>query len=338
MTVPYVSTSLVDVSATTYKDLPYRALYKNELEQPSGLFKLRGIAHCIQQALRSNTAEGASVHVYCSSGGNAGMAAAYASKQMGVPCTVVLPQTTKQLVIDKLKDDLEAEVIVRGLHWGEADAYLQKELIGLKGYPKAGSVYVHPFDNPVIWEGHASMIDEIVDQLNSEDDLGKVKGIVCSVGGGGLYNGIVEGLHRHESLKNVPVIAVETDQVPCFRDAVVKGEVVTLSGPFSTVATSLGSPYVSLKSLSNAQTHTTLNHVITETEALEGVVDYHDRFGTIVEPACGATLSLTSKVEVLNEILGIPLQADDIIIYIVCGGKATNEALLEQYRAMVCNK
>lgn len=332
MTRPYITTSLVNVTDTVYHELPYRAFYKNELEQPSGLFKLRGIGHCIQQEISKQ--KGADVRVYTSSGGNAGLAAAYASKELNVPCTVVLPTISKQLVIDKLKA-LDAEVIVKGRHWGEADNFLQKELIGLEGYPSSGAVYVHPFDNADVWEGHSSMIDEIVEQLG-EKELTNVRAVVCSVGGGGLFNGIVQGLNKYPELKNVPVIAVETTEVPCFRDAVEKGEVVHLSG-FTTLATSLGSPYVSAQSLEHSRTHKTYNHVIEENDALEGVVEYFDKFGSIVEPACGATISLTNKTETLNKLLQQPLQKDDIIVYIVCGGKATDEKLLQEYREILAS-
>lgn len=50
------------------------------------------------------------------------------------------------------------------------------------------SVMVSSFDDPILWEGHASMISEIRDQLPQKPDA-----IFCSVGGGGLLGGIIVG-------------------------------------------------------------------------------------------------------------------------------------------------
>ena len=52
-------------------------------------------------------------------------------------------------------------------------------------------VYVHPFEGEEIWDGHATLVEELVDDLgrDSPPDL-----IVLSVGGGGLLCGVVRGL------------------------------------------------------------------------------------------------------------------------------------------------
>ena len=66
-------------------------------------------------------------------------------------------------------------------------------------------LYINPFDHPKIWTGHASMITEL------KADLKDVKPslVVCSVGGGGLLAGILEGL-SNENWDDVPVLAMET--------------------------------------------------------------------------------------------------------------------------------
>merc|ERR1719239_1839268 len=86
-------------------------------------------------------------HVYCASGGNAGMAAAYASSQLGIPCTIVVPQTTPVFIHTKLQN-LGAEV-----------------------------------------KDHGSMIHESKQQMPETPEL-----VVTCVGGGGLLNGIVQGM------------------------------------------------------------------------------------------------------------------------------------------------
>ena len=62
---------------------------------------------------------------------------------------------------------------------------------------------IHPFDDPLLWQGHASLIDEIASVHR------KPGAVVLSVGGGGLLAGVVEG--RGNGWHDVPVIAVETE-------------------------------------------------------------------------------------------------------------------------------
>lgn len=68
------------------------------------------------------------------------------------------------------------------------------------------AVHVPPFDPPDIWEGNATVMRETVDQLNGErQDV-----VVCSVGGGGLLNGIVQEIDRQGWTDQVEVVAMET--------------------------------------------------------------------------------------------------------------------------------
>lgn len=328
MVQPAVSTDLIDVLSTLGS--PFRILYKRELDQPSGSFKLRGMSELILESLLRAQAEGKSgVHVYTSSGGNAGIAAAYASKHHGVPCTVVLPVLAKQASLDKLHG-LGAEVVVHGAHWGEADAYLQKEVI-----PAAPAdvfpIYCHPFDNDTLWSGHAHMVDEIPAQLEKLGfHRGQLKAVVCSVGGGGLYNGIVTGLRRNGWL-DVPVIAVETNQTPTLAESAKAGEMVTLR-EVRTISTSLGAPYIAQKTWDFFNSHPSHLVLVDDADASSAVVRHFDRFGEIVEPACGASLVLADNCDILTLRLG-PLGAGDAVVVIVCGGTGTTAQNVEEFRA-----
>ena len=307
----------------------HRVFFKNELDQPSGSFKLRGLGYLVGKSIEKATAEGKKgVKVFSSSGGNAGLAAAYASKYYQVPCTVVLPKISKQVVINKL-EELGAEVIVFGNHWGEADEYLRETIIKLlpsEIYP----VYCHPFDDPTIWEGHGAIIDDLPEQL-SASDLSNVKAVVCSVGGGGLYNGIVEGLKRNK-LNNVAVVAVETQQAACFHEGVKQGKLVRLE-KVPTLATSLASPYISEKSLENYKSTEikTYLELIDDMDSLQGTIDYYDRFDKrLIEPACGAsTCTVMSRKDLLDK---LNLDENDIVVVVVCGGVAINDQILQEYR------
>ena len=83
--------------------------------QPSGSFKLRGIGYTCQKAV----AEGARCLI-SSSGGNAGLATAYAGQRLGAPTTVVVPETTPEFIRDRLRS-YGATVEVHGSQWSEAN-------------------------------------------------------------------------------------------------------------------------------------------------------------------------------------------------------------------------
>lgn len=325
MEYPSVTSTLVEVTSELHT--PFRVFFKNELEQPSGSFKLRGIGYLVGKSIEQAKALGKiGVEVFSSSGGNAGLAAAYAAQHYKVPCTVVLPTTSKPLVITKLQQ-LNANVVVQGRHWGEADAYLRDELI--KALPSTTyPVYAHPFDDPVIWEGHAAIVDDLATQLN-RGDLAKVKAVVCSVGGGGLYNGVVAGLQKNEVLQKVPVMAIETRQAPTFHEAVSAGKLVVLD-KVDTIATSLASPYISNQALANYNSHKTHLKLIDDQDAVQGAVDYYEMFGGLVEPACGASIAaVLLRRDLLHD---LNLQQDDIVVIVVCGGAAISKELIETYR------
>lgn len=334
MVAPSINTTLVD--ATSIYGGPCRYLFKNELEQPSGSFKLRGMSKLVSSAIEKAREQGKlDVHIYTSSGGNAGIAAAYASKHYNVPCTVVLPKTTKQTALDILLG-LGAGIAIHGAHWGEADVYLREEVI--PNTPEdVLAIYCHPFDNEVLWEGHADIVDDLAGQLETlKVDPVKVKGIVCSCGGGGLYNGIVTGLNRNPSLANVPVLVVETFQTPAFAESVKAGHPVVLS-KVETLCTTLGAPYVSSRSWEFYQTHPTFVETMDDLDAVAATVDYYDKFGALVEPACGATVAVASTQNKMLDVFGA-LDPDDVIVFIVCGGSSVSKETLETYRTLCIDK
>jgi L-serine/L-threonine ammonia-lyase len=87
---------------------------------------------------------------------------------------------------------------------------------------------VPPFDHELIWEGVASIVDELKEQLNNNE---MPDCIIASVGGGGLALGIIEGLIRNNWMdKNIKFIAVETVGADCFNRSIKENRLVTLDG------------------------------------------------------------------------------------------------------------
>lgn len=273
--------------------------------QPSGSFKLRGIgAVCEEYARQGKT------RFISSSGGNAGIAVAYAGRQLSIPVTVVVPETTT-LRAKSLIEQEGASVIVHGASWMEANALAQSML-------DASSAFVHPFDNPTIWAGHATMIDEVARANVSFDS------VIVSVGGGGLLSGVIEGLRRN-GLGHVPVVAMETEGADSLARSVEAGAQIELDA-ITSVATSLGAKKVCANAFEATRSHDVRCHVVTDLEALDACENFLLDHRVLVEPACGATLAaIYSRNQSIIAEFKAPLA-------IVCGGATATHEQIQKWR------
>jgi len=282
-----------------------RVWMKIEAAQPSGSFKIRGIGFACQY----HYGKGARRFI-SSSGGNAGLAVAYAGRRLGVPVIVVVPETTSERARHLLQ--LEgAEVIVHGKMWSEANELAMSLLT-------EQDAFLHPFDDPLLWQGHASMIDEVV-----EDGV-RPDAVILSVGGGGLLAGVDEGLRRN-GLDNVPVYAVETQGMSSYNAALEAGkpvEVAALTG----VATSLGARQVCQRAFDLAKKRTVVPVIVSDREAVDACLSFLDDHRMLVEPACGASLApLYGKKLDLNNYKNV--------LVIVCGGSTATVNSLSTFKA-----
>jgi L-serine/L-threonine ammonia-lyase len=103
----HIETPLIESRALSRR-VPGRVWLKMEALQPCGSFKARGIGFACQRYCEQGRKRFVS-----SSGGNAGLAVAYAGRQLGVPVTVVVPENTTTRAQELIRDEA-AEVIVWG--------------------------------------------------------------------------------------------------------------------------------------------------------------------------------------------------------------------------------
>ncbi len=277
---------------------------KMENMQPSGSFKLRGIGYACQKYV----AQGAK-RLLSSSGGNAGLAVAHAGRMLNVPVTVIVPETTKQRAIDLIR--LEgAEVVIFGENWDAAHAHALARL-------DAEGAYLHPFDDPLIWEGHASLVDEVAEAGVIPD------AVVLSVGGGGRLCGIAAGLKRN-GWGDVPILAVETEGAASLHASNLAKKHVEIE-KIASIATSLGAKKVAKGAFDLLSEHSIIPHLVSDADALNACLNFLDDHRTLVEPACGASLAAIYK--------GCDfLQAKENILVIVCGGVGVTMAELQKWQ------
>ena len=84
------------------------------------------------------------------------------------------------------------------------------------------AVYVHPFDQEEMREGHSTMVGEIVEQLQQQAHANPDV-TVCSVGGGGLLAGVVHGLDRYNLGHTTKVLAMKTKDADSLAQAIEDG-------------------------------------------------------------------------------------------------------------------
>ncbi|XP_018416174.1 PREDICTED: L-serine dehydratase/L-threonine deaminase [Nanorana parkeri] len=281
--------------------------------QPTGSFKIRGIGH-----LCKTWAERGCTHFVCSSGGNAGLAAAYSARMLSIPATILVPTTTPAFTIQRVKDE-GATVCVVGEMLDDTIEHA-KELV--KNNP--GWVYIPPFDDPLIWEGHTSLVKEMKESLRS-----KPGAIALSVGGGGMLCGVVQGL-REVGWDDVPIIALETKGAHSLNAALEAGKLVTLP-EITSVAKTLGAKTVGAQTLKVAQEHPVFSEVISDQDAVMAIERFLDDEKMLVEPACGAALAAVySNVFGKLQKEGKLSQGLASLVIIVCGGN--NITLTQLFR------
>lgn len=170
-------------------------------------------------------------------------------------------------------------------------------------------IALHPFDNEPIWQGNSTIIDELEKQLppaaNAEEEevyRGRalpLDAVLCSVGGGGLLNGLVMGLEkrRPQKLQNatsttklINLLAIETAGTDSLAAAIASNSLVSLP-KITSQATSLGAIRVSETTFQYAvapppgiKVHSA---VLTDAEAARGCLRLVDDERLLVELACG---------------------------------------------------
>ncbi len=284
---------------------------KMEALQPPGSFKLRGIGYACQEYSR----QGAKRFI-SSSGGNAGAAVAYAGRKLGIPVTVVVPETTPQRALDVLRQE-GAEVKIHGKIWQEAHTY------AVQLSEESDAAYLHPFDDPLIWTGHATLVDE-VRQSGMVPDV-----VVLSVGGGGLLCGVIEGLRRND-MADVPILAVETKGADSLAASLRAGRHVELED-ITSIATTLGAKKVASAAYEWCDRHEVVSHVVSDREAVTACLRFSQDHRLLVEPACGA--SLAALYEGADFLSG-----KQNILAIVCGGVGVTISQLEQWERALNDK
>ncbi len=200
-----------------------------EFLQHTGSFKARGAFTFLRGHAEAGTLPEAGVVI--ASGGNAGLACAWAAARHTVPAAVFVPETAPAVKVARLRG-LGAEVHQVGTEYADA-------LDASRTYAaRTGALASHAYDHPLIAAGAGTLMEEIHELLPDLDT------VVVSVGGGGLFTGVAVSALEH----GVRVVAVEPERCRALNAALEADEVVDV--PVDSVAAdSLGARRASATAL-----------------------------------------------------------------------------------------
>lgn len=164
---------------------------KLENLQPINAYKLRGAANAVALLPAARRARG----VWTISAGNAGQGVAYAARQAGVSCTVV--------VIDKAPEAKKERMKALGAKLVMAPFDVAWKAMEDRAFPGVEGAFVHPFDDHDFIAGNASLGLEIL------EDAPEAAAVIGAIGGGGLVTGVASAI---KALKpQVKVYGVEPE-------------------------------------------------------------------------------------------------------------------------------
>jgi threonine dehydratase len=239
--------------------------------QRTGSFKERGARNALLLLDSARREKG----VVAASAGNHALGLAYHGKLLGIPVTVVMPETAPLIKITSCQR-LGANVQIRGENFAEARAFADSLITS------EGLTYIHGYDDWEIIAGQGTMGLEILDQVPDVD------AILVPVGGAGLIAGVALAV---KSLRpEVQIIAVGAENTPSFAEALRAGKPVRVTN-HPTLADGLAVPEVGSNAFSLAKGYVDNLVRVSEDEIALAILRIIELEKSVVEGSAAATLA-----------------------------------------------
>ncbi len=188
-------------------------LLKREDLQTVRSYKIRGAYNKIKSLTRDQLEKG----IVCASAGNHAQGVAYSCRRLNIKGKIYMPSTTPKQKIKQAKwfGKEHVEIVLKGDTYDDAHNFAVKEC------RETGKAFIHPFDDPKIIEGQATVGLEIL-----QDGPSPIDYIFVPIGGGGLIAGV--GSYIKQISPKTKIIGVEPAGAPSMKVSMEKGEVVEL--------------------------------------------------------------------------------------------------------------
>ncbi len=306
----YVRHTPVITTANSLTAAPEKLHLKLENLQVAGSFKSRGAFNTLLQLDDAAKARG----VVAASGGNHGVALAYAAKQLGISATIFLPESVLEDRVNRI-GVWGAQVIQAGSAWDDAHT------AGLAYAAEHGMTYVHPFDAKATIAGQGTVGLELL------EDVPEMDIVLVAIGGGGLMAGV--GLAIKSLKPDVRVIGIEPVGAASMKAAVSTGHVVTLP-QVRTIADTLSPRAVSDLTLSLTRQHADELVLVEDIAMVDAMRWLWRESNQLVEPAGAAVIAALQTGAV--DISGFKHP-----VALICGGNAAAGCVFENYESAALN-
>ncbi|WDZ88227.1 serine/threonine dehydratase [Micromonospora cathayae] len=267
-------TPVLAVDASTVADGPSWVTgplwFKLELTQHTGTFKARGAMNRLRSAAEAG--ELTDVGVVAASGGNAGLAVAWAAARLGVPAEIYLPTTSSAAKVRRLST-LGAHVVQVGREYAEAYEAATERAAA------TGAAFCHAYDQPAMVAGAGTLGVELWEQTGGVDT------VLVAVGGGGLLAGVAAALAGRARL-----VGVEPVGAPSLHAALAAGGPtdVAVSG---LAADSLGARRLGQIAYDVAVRCAVTSVLVTDDDLVAARRWLWDRYRLVVEHGAAAALA-----------------------------------------------
>ena len=203
------------IFSETFSKITGSTVYlKNEFEQKTGSFKLRGAFYKIKTLTEDERKNG----VVAASAGNHAQGVAFASALEKINCTIVMPKNASPAKVAATRG-YGATVILEGRNYDESWVKAQ-EIANV-----SNAQIIHAFDDPQIIAAQGVIGLEIMEQLPDVDE------IYVPIGGGGLAAGVLIAIK--DKNPNVKIIGVESKSFPSMKKSLESGKLETIDGGFT---------------------------------------------------------------------------------------------------------
>jgi threonine dehydratase len=277
--------------------LPGRLTLKLELLQHTGSFKTRGAFN------RMLTADIDESGVIAASGGNFGLAVAFAARELGHLAEIFVPETSPAVKRERIRG-YGAEVhVVPGYY---ADAYAACEERAFD----TGAAFMHPHDQPAMVAGNGAIALELVDQAPTADT------VIVAVGGAGLIGGIAAWYGG-----DARVVGVESETCPTLTAALEAGEPV--DAPVGGIAAdSLGAGRVGVIGFEIASRFVDRVVLVSDDAIRDAQRLLWNEARVLAEPGAAATLAALVTGAYAPE-------PDERVVLLICGGNCDPATLAD---------
>ncbi len=258
------------IRADKLSDITGADIYvKFENLQVTSSFKDRGAYNKMSSLTDSERARG----VIAMSAGNHAQAVAYHAKRLGIPATIVMPETTPSTKVERTRAH-GAHVILSGETLAESQVTAET-LVKDKGY-----LLIHPYDDDKVIAGQGTIA---IEMLEDQPDLDVM---VVPIGGGGIIGGTA--IAAKHLKPDIEMLGVEVKLYPSMYHA-LRGQPAKCGG--STLAEGIAVKNVTERTITIAKQYVDDVRLVGESDIERAVMAYLTHQKTLAEGAGAAGLA-----------------------------------------------